>query len=474
VLLVVLSLPGPPGDPPSDDSLTSAVAASMHLSRSGAVDLLARQERLNRAAGQIGKLLGDSEGGAWIDQGARHLMVNITDARSAALVRREGGEPRLVGHTLKDLEQVEAEIAKAAPSGTPGSASWYVDSPADRVRLEVSRDLADSEAGRTFLAGAWRMGSAVSVDIIAGSPRHLDSVRGGEEIEGHVGVNTEQAQLGTKVATCSAGVWLQDLRDPNHPVNLEATAGHCLVTAPSWVYNNKLIGDRVPGKFPEDPHDWGMIRFAYPGFPLENTPSTRITVPRSPDRDPLLVDGASRVVPGSIVCKAGWVTGDTCGTVDADPVGLRITRPTGITTVLRDLVRTSWACGKPGDSGGPVFDPLGVKGRATVQGIADLVAVDWNDPGVTTVGRPYVDDRLGPPEYDNVSQQCGHDFQLDQDPEKRKRNDGQMHIYYTRLDDVIKDYEADGSGPLRLVTARTAGAAGSTGLTITSRAGSWP
>src|SRR5206468_2133513 len=101
--------------------LIRAVAASEHLSPAAAVRFLERQESLNRAAERIDRLLGDAgSGGSWIDHGTQRLVVNATLEGATAAVSRDGGTPRLVERSLRDLGHLKAAIEVQASRGGIG------------------------------------------------------------------------------------------------------------------------------------------------------------------------------------------------------------------------------------------------------------------------------------------------------------------------------------------------------------------
>jgi streptogrisin C len=121
------------------------------------------------------------------------------------------------------------------------------------------------------------------------------------------------------------------------------TAGHCALAGVSTTgFNEEPQGEFVAASFPgvdeSGADDWGVVEVNadWVSQPLVNDFAGG-TLP---------VAGAEEAPVGSVVCKYGSTTGESCGTVEA--LDATVNYPEGTVT---GLTQTD-ACAEPGDSGG--------------------------------------------------------------------------------------------------------------------------
>ncbi|WP_109507856.1 carbohydrate-binding protein [Nocardioides speluncae] len=295
-------------DDPSD-AMLAALARDLKITPDQARARLAREKDASRIEAALRTRLGTTFAGAWFASGSEALTVGVTDASKADAVRAAGASPKVVEHSLIQLDALKTKLdrnGKRAPRRVPG---WYVDLANNSVTI-LTRAGATERAKRFATASGLDL-SVVNFVASKETPRPLIDVIGG---------NAYYIGSGMR---CSVGFAV---------TGGFVTAGHCGQTGqPTSQPSGTVAGSSFPG------NDYGWVRVA-----AGNTP--RALVNRYPGTVP--VAGSSEAPVGSSVCRSGSTTGWRCGTIQQKNAS--VTYPEGTIT---GLTRTN-ACAEPGDSGG--------------------------------------------------------------------------------------------------------------------------
>ncbi len=257
--------------------------------------------------------LGEPFAGAWMSDDGARLVVGITDATLAEDVRDAGAEPRLVTHSLAQLEALK-DALDAPASVDPSIHAWRVDVASNRVVVIVEDPGAAAVA--TFLARLGDGAQAVRVERASERPRPFYDVRGGDEFI--LGGNT----------LCSVGFSVD---------RGFVTAGHCgrvgTTTAGSnWVAQGTVRGSTFPG----NDYAWVELNSAWASLPwVGNHAGGQVGVA-----------GAQVAAVGSSVCRSGRTTGWRCGLIQAHNVTINYAAGP-----VYGATQTT-ACAEGGDSGG--------------------------------------------------------------------------------------------------------------------------
>lgn len=255
--------------------------------------------------------LGNRFGGAWLNDEGSQLIVAVTNPADAALVRSAGAEPKMVGRTLEQLEQIKAKLDNSAKFASPDVHSWYVDPMSNSV---VVRATPTAPVGN-LMAFAGRDAGAIRVETSTEAPHTMNNLVGG------------QAYFINGTSRCSIGF----------SVNQGGfiSAGHCgRVGNTTTGFNNVAQGSFAGSSFPTN--DYAFIRTNTSWFPTNQVAGTTTRV-----------TGSSVAAVGSSVCRSGSTTGFRCGTIRALNVTVNYSQG-----AVGQLTQTS-ACAEPGDSGGP-------------------------------------------------------------------------------------------------------------------------
>jgi streptogrisin D len=264
---------------------------------------------------ELTKTLGDARtAGSYLDAATGRMVVNVTDATTAAAVRAAGATPRLVSRSTQQLHKVIARL----DAGIPGTA-WAVDPVNNQVVISADSSVSAASLGALESAAATTAGAA-RVERVPGAFRPL--ISGGDAIYG----GPYRCSLGFNVRSGNTYYFL--------------TAGHCTDEATEWfadANHNTKLGDRTGSSFPGN--DYGIVRYT----------NTSITISGSAGGQDIA--SAANPVVGQSVTRRGSTTGIRSGTVTALNVTVHYT---GGGTV-RGMIQTN-VCAEPGDSGGPLYD----------------------------------------------------------------------------------------------------------------------
>ncbi|HVK75896.1 MAG TPA: ricin-type beta-trefoil lectin domain protein [Kofleriaceae bacterium] len=259
--------------------------------------------------------LGDGFGGAWMDADGSRLLVGVTDPARADEVRAAGAEPRLVRHSVAELEAVQARLDRAMAAGLDGGVhSWHVDVAGNRVVIAAADPAAPAIAALRAQLGV----AADAVEVVASAerPRPLYDVRGGDEII--LNSNT----------LCSMGFAVE---------RGYVTAGHCgrvgTPTAGSnWVASGTVRGSTFPG----NDYAWVELNGSWTSLAQVNNYAGGV----------VQVAGSAVASVGSSVCRSGRTTGWRCGVIQAHNVTINYADGP-----VYGATQTT-TCAEGGDSGG--------------------------------------------------------------------------------------------------------------------------
>jgi streptogrisin C len=257
--------------------------------------------------------LGKAFAGAWIPAGGERLTVAVTDASSAAAVRAEGADVRIVARGADDLAasrlRLDRNAAKAKGTAIRG---WYVDDATNRL-VVMARPGAAAAAKR--FARDSGAGEVTVVDA-AEAPAPMYDIRGGDQYV--INGNT----------LCSIGF----------PVaGGFVSAGHCGgVNSPTLGYNNVAQGTFAGSSFPGNDYSWIRTNGDWTPQPWVNNYAG----------GNVIVAGSQDAAVGSSVCRSGRTTGWRCGTILGRNETIVYSQGS-----VSGLSRSN-ACAEPGDSGG--------------------------------------------------------------------------------------------------------------------------
>jgi streptogrisin D len=259
----------------------------------------------------LAKALGSNSLGSYVDSSGK-LVVNVTDAASAATVRASGATPKFVAHSAAQLAGVQASIAKAP--AVVGS-TWGVDPKTNQVVLSLPPK-ASGAAVNALKSTVAAAGSAARIETLSAPVTPL--ISGGDAIL----VSGARCSLGFNVRN-SAGQ------------NFFLTAGHCTNIGATWTTSSgQLIGTRTQTSFPGN--DYGVVRY-----------TGSVTASGTVGSQDITSSGTPAV--GSSVTRRGSTTGIHSGTVQQLNASVRYAEGT-----VSGLIRTS-VCAEPGDSGGSLY-----------------------------------------------------------------------------------------------------------------------
>ncbi|MEV4413616.1 S1 family peptidase [Catellatospora sp. NPDC049609] len=287
-----------------------ALARDLKLDVAGVKDRLANESRAAKADLSLRKSLGGSYGGAWLSADAKSFTVGVTSQAQADKVSAAGATPKLVKHSLAQLDAAKAgldAVAAKAPKGIPG---WYVDVVNNTV-VVLSRG-ADTAA---FIKASGVDASAVRVAASAENPVPFIDVIGG---------NAYYIGSGSR---CSVGFSVN---------GGFVTAGHCGSTGST---TTQPSGTFAGSSFPGNDYAWVRVNSG-------NTPRGLVN---NYAGGTVSVNGSTDAAIGASVCRSGSTTGWRCGTIQAR--NSSVTYPQG---TVSGLIRTN-VCAEPGDSGGSLI-----------------------------------------------------------------------------------------------------------------------
>jgi hypothetical protein len=163
-------------------------------------------------------------------------MIAVTDADTAAEVRRAGAGAKLVRHSMRELRSATAAL-RAAPrvAGTAWTLNYRSNEVVVRGDSTVSRD-------------DWSRLTRVAEGI--GGFVRMERTRGAFTLR----LNGAQPIV-SAAGRCSAGFNVTDGSD-----DFVLTAGHCGPSGSVWFTDGREVGETVAGSFPGD--DFSLVEYA--------------------------------------------------------------------------------------------------------------------------------------------------------------------------------------------------------------------
>ncbi|GAA2393719.1 S1 family peptidase [Streptomyces glaucosporus] len=315
--------------PASADPAPSAGAAPAPLTAAAATEL----------ASSLAGDLKDDMAGAYYEAGARKLVVNVLGEPAADRARKAGAEPRVVRHSLAQLETVRKDLTAKAVPGTARA----VDHRLNKVVVTADATV-EGEALRELERQVAAQGDKAVLRRARGE--FAPFAEGGEAIWRG---DRARCTLGFNVVRNGLPYFL--------------TAGHCGRLLDTWstTRGGRTVGVTVASSFPGDDHS--LVRYTarveHPSrVNLHNGASQAITRAADP-------------IVGQRVWRSGSTTGLRSGEVVATDVS--VTYPQG---TVDNMIQTT-VCAEPGDSGGPLFS------GETAHGLTSGGAGDCRTGGVT-------------------------------------------------------------------------------------------
>ena len=301
-----------------------AMARDFGISVDRARIQLAKQRGYDRLSDRLTHRLGAGRsGGAYLNGRTGALVVTVTDAAAARLVRQAGATPRQVRFSTRVLDRTHDALDRYARTKGAGTVQgWYVDVRTNRVVVTAAKGT-QSNASRQFLHKARSLGNRVEIQRVAGRATPAAFLYGGQQVNMSNGFI---CSVGFNARTSSGSY-------------VFVTAGHCGEGFPTFSRNGVTIGGTRAYSFPGN--DYAAVNI---NSPSTWNPQGAVDMYNGFAR---LVRGQSQAPVGSSVCKSGRTTGWTCGTIQA----YNQTVNYGGGDIVSGLVRHS-ACVEQGDSGG--------------------------------------------------------------------------------------------------------------------------
>ncbi|WP_156756590.1 S1 family peptidase [Actinokineospora pegani] len=270
------------------------------------------QAALSRLPG-LRALAGDAFGGAWLENGS--LVVSLTRADLAARVGSDGVRTRVVEHTERALTEAKAAIDARAATAPKAVTSWYVDTRANTVVVEVLEGATGADVS-SFVEAAKAAGP-VRVEETTTAPRtYAGAVVGGE------------AYYINGAGRCSIGFAVS---------GGFVSAGHCGSTGDSVAAaDDSALGTFAGSSFPGNDYSYVRTTSSWSASPVVS----------GYGNGDVTVTGSAEAATGASICRSGSTTGWHCGSVG--PKNQTVNYAEGSVSGLTETD----VCAEPGDSGG--------------------------------------------------------------------------------------------------------------------------
>jgi streptogrisin D len=263
-------------------------------------------------AASLDSRLGARDAGSYLDSSGK-LVVNVTDAATAAEVTASGATARYVARSGAALAAADANLK--ANLKTPGTA-FAVDPVSNQVVVSVDESVTGAKLAAVKATVA-KLGDAARIESVPGTMSV--TISGGDAIYSGSG----RCSLGFNVRN-SAGAYYF------------LTAGHCTRGSSSWSNGSTTLGTAAGSSFPGN--DYGIVRYTNNSITKTGGVGTSIDI-----------TNAGTPAVNSTVYRRGSTTGTRSGRVTA--LNSTVNYPQG---TVSGLIRTT-VCAEPGDSGGPLY-----------------------------------------------------------------------------------------------------------------------
>ncbi|MFJ5302992.1 S1 family peptidase [Streptomyces sp. NPDC088350] len=300
-------------------AMVTQAAMASDSSGTSAATLSAPQTPADKGSALVAKLGSARTAGSWVDAGGR-TVVAVTDAKTAAEVKKAGAEPKVVRYSLNELKSAATTLSSAPKvAGT----AWAMDYRNNKVLVE-----ADSSVS----AAAWTAMTKVASGI--GASVEMQRTQGKFTTR----INGAQPILSTG-GRCSAG-----FNVTNGQTEFILTAGHCGPVGSIWFADNQgdqQLGKTVSDNFPGS--DFSLVQYA------SGSAGDGADVVAIGNGSGVTITGLADAAVGEKVFRSGSTSGLHDGEVTA--LDATVNYPEGTVT---GLIQTT-VCAEPGDSGGPLF-----------------------------------------------------------------------------------------------------------------------
>jgi Alpha-lytic protease prodomain len=324
---------------PLSPAVKSAMQRDLGVESEQVEQYLDAEQAAIRQQVEAKKSLGESFGGAWLEQGDNgefKLVVATTQQDQMAKALALGADVKLVERSLDQLQATMSllnRVSQEKRSSNRGSQgqdptlhSWRIDLRTNSVVITTDIDATDKAL--EFVAASGVDTKAVRFETANARPQPTFDIRGGD-------------RYWTPAFGCSMGFSVTRGADTGF-----ATAGHCgAVGTAVRGDNNVAIGDFAGSTFPGADSAW-----------VQNTnPGSWAIQPwvNNYAGGNLTVIGNVETPVGGVTCRSGATTGYRCGTIIAQNV--TVNYAAGLTFGLVQ----STACVGFGDSGGSFVSPGG-------------------------------------------------------------------------------------------------------------------
>jgi streptogrisin D len=262
-------------------------------------------------ASKLDTQFGSKTAGSYVDAAGK-VVVNVTDAATAAQVTASGATARYVTHSGAEL--AAADDSLKATLKTPGT-TFAVDPITNVVAVTYDSTVTGAKLDAVKATVA-KLGDKATLTAAPGTLS--TTISGGDAIYAGGG----RCSLGFNVRN-SAGT------------NYFLTAGHCTNIGSTWTNGSTTLGTRAGTSFPGN--DYGIVRYT-------NTTITKTGGVGSQD-----ITSAGTPAVNATVYRRGSTTGIHSGRVTA--LNATVNYAEGS---VSGLIRTT-VCAEPGDSGGSLY-----------------------------------------------------------------------------------------------------------------------
>ncbi|WP_067503539.1 S1 family peptidase [Actinoplanes sp. TFC3] len=262
-------------------------------------------------ASRIDTQLNGKTAGSYIDSAGK-LVVNVTDAATAAAVTSSGATPRYVARSGAALASADATLKSTLK--TPGT-SFAVDPVTNQILVTADSTVTGAKLDAVKATVA-KLGDKARLESVPGAL--ATRISGGDAIY-------------TGGARCSLGFNVRNSAGQNYFL----TAGHCTNIGTTWTNGSTTLGTRAGTSFPGN--DYGIVRYT----------TSSVTISGSVGSQDITSAGTPAV--GATVYRRGSTTGIHSGRVTA--LNSTVNYAEGS---VSGLIRTT-VCAEPGDSGGSLY-----------------------------------------------------------------------------------------------------------------------
>ncbi|MGW0824120.1 S1 family peptidase [Streptomyces sp. NPDC002845] len=298
------------------------------MDREAAETRMRNQQRYLETAEELRAEAPDDIQSAYINSNGE-LVVNVLTDKGGTLARDAGATPRQVSASWDELTEIRQQLLASAED----EAGMTVGINPKSGKVEVSYS-SPKNAVAPLLAKAEQYGDAVKVTKKTGTPQRAVDVPPGQQIT-----------IGNQGCTAGWGVDIEDIPGDPRTTTTDGliTAGHCLDAATPVQFKGQNAGTAF------DIHDGADGDYGFVELNQDHS-----SVPNLAFVDEPVINIQRTMIVGTVVCKLGVTTDETCGEIEAVNESVEIPNPDGSTTTYNGMVRASM-CVKGGDSGAPVY-----------------------------------------------------------------------------------------------------------------------